>query len=166
MEDKNYPLKGFTSVAIHKGHKKDPRYAHQTPIYASSTFVFDSAEQGMRRFSGDEQGFIYSRWGNPTMEEAEEKIAALEVHGLNINVKGILHASGMAAISTVLLSTLKSGDKILSHFSLYGGTDEIMNKVLPELGIIAVIADLRDLNIVEDTIKKNPGTKMLYLETP
>jgi methionine-gamma-lyase len=166
MEDKNYPLKGFTSVAIHKGHKKDPRYAHQTPIYASSTFVFDSAEQGMRRFSGDEQGFIYSRWGNPTMEEAEEKIAALEVHGLNINVKGILHASGMAAISTVLLSTLKSGDKILSHFSLYGGTDEIMNKVLPELGITAVIADLRDLNIVEDTIKKNPGIKMMYLETP
>ncbi|MFL5788815.1 MAG: trans-sulfuration enzyme family protein [Flavisolibacter sp.] len=166
MEDKNYPLKGFTSVAIHKGHKKDPRYAHQTPIYASSTFVFDSAEQGMRRFSGDEQGFIYSRWGNPTMEEAEEKIAALEVHGLNMNVKGILHASGMAAISTVLLSTLKSGDKILSHFSLYGGTDEIMNKVLPELGITAVIADLRDLNIVEDTIKKNPGIKMMYLETP
>ena len=53
-------------------------YAHQVPIYASSTYVFDSAEQGMRRFDGKEEGYIYSRWGNPTMTEAEEKIAALE----------------------------------------------------------------------------------------
>ena len=95
---------GWGTIAVHGGHKKDPMYAHQVPIYASSTYVFDSAEQGMRRFDGKEEGFIYSRWGNPTMAEAEEKIAALESHGLDIGVKGILHASGMAAISTLMLA--------------------------------------------------------------
>src|SRR5215210_4857228 len=98
-------LSGFSSVAVHGGHKQDPNYAHQVPIYASSTYVYDTAEQGMRRFSGKEEGYIYSRWGNPTMTEAEAKIAALETFGLGIEVKGILHASGMAAISTLLLST-------------------------------------------------------------
>src|ERR1044071_1232107 len=88
---------GFGSTAIHGGHRQDPNYAHLTPIYASSTYVYDNAEQGMRRFSGQEEGYIYSRWGNPTMTEAEDKIAALEGFGLNMEVKGILHASGMAA---------------------------------------------------------------------
>src|SRR6185436_3046891 len=102
-------------------------------------YVFDDAEQGMRRFSGKEEGFIYSRWGNPTMHETEEKIAALETFGLDIDVKGILHSSGMAAISTLLLTNLKPGDKILTHFSLYGGTDEMAHKILPELNITSVI---------------------------
>src|SRR5215207_5068408 len=73
---------GFGSTAIHGGHRQDPNYAHLTPIYASSTYVYDTAEQGMRRFSGQEEGYIYSRWGNPTMTEAEEKVAALEAFGL------------------------------------------------------------------------------------
>ena len=164
--DKRFSLKGFSSAAIHEGHEQDPRYAHQVPIYASSTYVYDSAEQGMRRFSGKEQGYIYSRWGNPTISEAEEKIAALEMFGLDGKVKGILHASGMAAITTLLLSTLKAGDKVVSHFSLYGGTDEILSNLLPGLGINSVIIDMRDLNKVEDVIKNDRSIKMMYLETP
>jgi methionine-gamma-lyase len=159
-------LTGWSSVAIHSGHRKDPMYAHQVPIYASSTYVFDEAEQGMRRFSGKEEGYIYSRWGNPTMTEAEKKIAALETFGLDLEVKGILHASGMAAITTLMLSTLKPGDKILSHFSLYGGTNELVNNILPGLNITAVITDLRDLNKAEAALKADPAIKMLYLETP
>ncbi|MGZ3909797.1 MAG: trans-sulfuration enzyme family protein [Flavisolibacter sp.] len=164
--DKKFPLKGFGSAAIHAGHEQDPRYAHQTPIYASSTYVFDTAEQGMRRFSGQEEGYIYSRWGNPTITEAEQKIAALESFGLDMEVKGILHASGMAAISTLLFSTLKAGDKVLSHFSLYGGTEEVLQKLLPEFGVTAVIEDLRQLQKVEDCLKKDPSIKMIYIETP
>lgn len=173
--DKNFPrptgssgraLKGFGSAAIHAGHEEDPRYAHQTPIYATSTYVYDTAEQGMKRFSGQEEGYIYSRWGNPTFTEAEQRIAALETFGLNMQAKGILHASGMAAISTLFLSNLKAGDKVLTHFSLYGGTDEILSKLFPELGINAVIVDLRQLDKVEDIIKNDKGIKMLYLETP
>lgn len=164
--DKNFPLKGFGSAAIHAGHEQDPRYAHLTPIYASSTYVYDTAEQGMKRFSGEEPGYIYARWGNPTMTEAAEKIAALETFGLDTEVTGILHASGMAAISTLLFSNLKAGDKVLSHFSLYGGSNEILYKILPEFNVEPVIADLRKLDEVEDVIKKNPGIRLMYLETP
>jgi methionine-gamma-lyase len=169
--DKNFPFSGWGSVAVHGGHQQDPMYAHLVPIYASSTFVYDEAEQGMRRFSGKEEGYIYSRWGNPTFREAEDKIAALETFGIEYNrssvqAKGILHASGMAAITTLLLANLKAGDKILTHYSLYGGTEEIITKVLPALGITAIIADLRDLNKAEEHIKKDNAIKLLYIETP
>lgn len=160
------PYKGFSSLAIHAGHKQDPLYAHLTPIYAASTYVFDDAEQGMRRFSGQEEGFIYSRWGNPTMSEAENKIAAMETFGLPFEVKGILHASGMAAISTLFYATLRQGDQVLSHFSLYGGTQEILNRLLPEAGVTSIIDDLRDLQKAEDLLKANPNIKLIYLETP
>ena len=169
--DKDFPVSGWSSVAVHGGHQQDPRYAHQVPIYASSTYVYDTAEQGMRRFSGEEEGYIYSRWGNPTMTEAEKRIEALESFRLTdknnsaLQVKGILHASGMAAISTLMLATLKPGDKILTHFSLYGGTDELLQKILPSLNISAEIVDLRDLNKAE-TAMKTGEIKMLYLETP
>jgi methionine-gamma-lyase len=172
MADSKFPLTGFSSLSIHGGHRQDPNYAHLTPIYASSTYVFDNAEQGTRRFSGQEEGFIYSRWGNPTMQEAEEKIAAMETFGLKstngspLVAKGILHASGMGAISTLFLSTLKAGDKVLSHFSLYGGTQEILNRILPDLDMEGIIADLRDLNTTEDILKADPSIKMIYIETP
>ncbi|MDB5253836.1 MAG: PLP-dependent transferase [Flaviaesturariibacter sp.] len=166
MEEKKFSPTGFGSAAVHAGHETDPRYAHLVPIYASSTYVYDTAEQGMRRFSGEEPGYIYGRWGNPTITEAEQKIAALETFGLDMEAKGILHSSGMAAIATLFLGTLKAGDKILTHYSLYGGTDELANKLLPGLGIEPVIADLRVLDGVEDLIKRDPAIRMLYLETP
>jgi methionine-gamma-lyase len=171
MADTGNSLKGFGSVAIHSGHETDDKGAHLTPIYASSTYVFENAEQGMRRFNKTEEGYIYSRWGNPTMAESERKIAALEgfnilENGKPLQLQAILHASGMAAISSLILATLQSGDEILSHFSLYGGTQELMEKVLPPLGIEAIITDLRDLNKAEEAIKKHPSIKLLYLETP
>ena len=172
MADKDFPITGFSSLAIHAGHVQDPNYAHLTPIYASSTYVFDEAEQGMRRFSGQEEGYIYSRWGNPNLSEAEAKIATMEGFGLRnpdgspLQLKAILHASGMAAISTLFLSNLKKGDKVLSHFSLYGGTQEMMNRLFPEFGLEGVIEDLRDLNKAEDALKKHPEIRMIYLETP
>jgi methionine-gamma-lyase len=172
MADKDFPISGFSSLAIHAGHEQDPNYAHLTPIYASSTYVFDEAEQGMRRFSGEEPGYIYSRWGNPNMTEAEEKIAAMETFGVTdaegtpLKVKALLHASGMAAISTLLLANLKQGDKILSHFSLYGGTQDLLNRLLPSLGMGSVIVDMRDPQRAEDALKADPSIKMVYLETP
>lgn len=172
MPDKKFPFSGFSSVAIHGGHRDDPNYAHLTPIYASSTYVFDTAEQGMRRFSGEEEGYIYSRWGNPTITEGEEKISALESFGLKdekdmpLQLRTILHASGMSAISTMMIATLKTGDKILSHPSLYGGVHELVEKVLPALGIEAIFANLVDLDIAEAAMKADATIKMLYLETP
>ena len=72
----------------------------------------------------------------------------------------------MAAIATLFLSNLKQGDKILTHFSLYGGTDDMLGKLLPDLGIEAVITDLRNPGLVEDIIKKDSSIRMMYLETP
>ncbi len=164
-------LSGFSSAAIHAGHKTSENYAHLTPIYASSTYVFDSAEQGMNRFKGTEEGFIYSRWGNPIFEEAEQKIAALEAFGLEENgkpleLKAILHASGMAAISSLVLGTLRPGDKLLTHYSLYGGTEELFHKILHPLNIEPVIIDLRNAAATKDILEKDKSIKLVYLETP
>ena len=164
-------FKGFSSLAVHGGHVKDPMYAHLTPIYASSTYVYDEAEQGMRRFSGKEEGYIYSRWGNPTMNEAELKIAAMETFGIEkdgkpLDAKAILHASGMAAISSLFIATLKRGDKVLTHFSLYSGTQDYLKSLLEPLEVEAIIVDLRDLELAEKCLKEDPAIKLIYLETP
>ena len=167
-----FPLKGFSSVALHAGHDADPRSSHITPIYATSTFTFDTAEEGMRRFAGKEEGYIYTRWGNPNFTEAEKTICAFESFGLTeangeaLQLKAFLHSSGQAAMTTLFLSNLQQGDKILSHFSLYGGTYELLHKVLPPLGIGVVICDLRDLNAAEDAMKSDPAIRWLHLETP
>jgi methionine-gamma-lyase len=167
----NKQFKGFSSLAVHGGHVKDPMYAHLTPIYASSTYVYDEAEQGMRRFSGKEEGYIYSRWGNPTMNEAELKIAAMETFGIEkegkpLEAKAILHASGMAAISSLFIATLKRGDKVLTHFSLYSGTQDFLKSLLEPLEVEAIIVDLRDLALAEKCLKEDPSIKLIYLETP
>ena len=172
MSDKNFPLTGFSSLAIHAGHENDPLSSHITPIYATSTFTFDTADQGMRRFAGQEPGYIYTRWGNPSFTEAEEKICAFEAFGISgpgggpLPLKAFLHASGQAAMTTLFLSSLQKGDKVLSHYSLYGGTHELLHKVLPPMGIDVIIADLTDLNAAEAAMKNNPGLRWMHLETP
>ncbi len=170
--NKKIPFSGISSVAMHAAGHENAEYAHLTPIYASSTFTFDSAQQGSDRFAGADKTRIYSRWGNPTFTTAEETIAALETFGVNdsngnpLEVKALLHASGQAAMTTLFLSTLKSGDTILSHFSLYGGTHELFLKVLADTGVKTTIIDMRDLTLVEDALKKDPSIKMVHIETP
>jgi methionine-gamma-lyase len=172
MDDTNYS-QGFETLCIHGGHKEESNHAHLTPIYASSTYTFDSAEHGAALFSGKEKGYIYGRFGSPTTNEAEARIALMEAYGLKdgqgkpLQLKAILHASGMAAITTVLLSNAKAGDKVITHHSLYGGTQEMMDKILPGLGITAIQMDFKDLGKVEEILKANEGTlSVMYLETP
>lgn len=163
---------GFDTICLHGGHHTESNKAHLTPIYASSTFVYESAEQAAAIFKGEESGYIYGRWGNPTINEAEERIALLEAHGLQdengepLQLKAILHASGMAAISTAILGSIKAGDKMITHKSLYGGTHEIIEKILPDYGINTIIADLNDLYATEEVLKTNGGIRMMYIETP
>lgn len=172
MSDKNFPLSGWSSTAIHGGHEPDPNSSHITPIYATSTFVFDTAEQGMERFASIDKEKVYSRWGNPTFKECEQKLAALESFGLTdgngepLQLKALLHASGQAAMATLFFSTLQAGDKILSHHSLYGGTFEIMHRVLASSGIHPIIEDLHDLHKAEDWILREPAIKLIHIETP
>lgn len=162
---------GMDTGAIHGAKMRTPEHAHITPIFASSTFVFDSAEQGMNRFSGTEPGFIYSRFGNPTSAAAEELIASLEAFQINDNgeplqLKALLHASGQAAAATMFLSNVKAGDAILSSHSIYGGTHEFLGNLLPQFGVQTHFLDIRDLNKVEDMLKSHPEIKLVHIETP
>ena len=172
MSNKNFQLSGFTSTALHAGHEEDALSSHITPIYATSTFTFENADQGMRRFAGQEEGYIYTRWGNPNFTEAEKTICAFESFGVTnadgsaLELKAFLHSSGQAAMTTLFLASLKQGDKIISHYSLYGGTHELLHKVLPPLGIDVIIADLRDLNATEAVLKAHPDLRWMHLETP
>ena len=163
---------GLDTVCIHGGHTPESNRAHLTPIYTSSTYTFDSAEQAIAVFKGDEKGYIYGRWGNPTITEAEEKIALLEGYGLKdvkgapLQLKAILHSSGMAALCTMLMGNVKAGQKIITHQSLYGGTHELVEKMLPDLGIEATIVNFHDLAAVEAAIKADPSIALMHIETP
>ncbi len=167
-----FSFKGISSTAMHAAGHKNAEDAHLTPIFATSTFTFDTAEDGMERFAGADKTRVYSRWGNPTFTAAEETIAALEAFGLKdengqpLQLKALLHSSGQAAMSTLFLSNLKTGDAILSHYSLYGGTQELMTKVLAATGIEVIIVDMRNLHLVSEALNKYPQIKLVHIETP
>lgn len=168
----NKQLTGITSTALHAAGHDNAEDAHVTPIFATSTFTFDTAQEGMDRFGGEDKTRIYSRWGNPTFTAAEITIAALEGFGLTedngepMKLKALLHSSGQAAMTTLFLSTLQAGDTVLSHYSLYGGTYELMHKVLATTGIKTTIVDMRNLNEVEDALQKDATIKLVHIETP
>ena len=172
MSSTKFPLTGISSVALHSAGHNNADHAHLTPIYATSTFTFDSAQQGMERFAGEDKTKLYSRWGNPSFTAAEKTIEALEAFGLKgengeaLKLKALLHSSGQAAMTTLFMSNLKAGEAVLSHFSLYGGTHELFLKVLSEAGINTILVDFRDLNQVEDALKNNKTIKLVHIETP
>lgn len=150
----------FNSKSIHAGSKHClPTGAHVTPIYQTSTFVFEDADQGARRFAGEEEGYIYTRLGNPTIDELETKMAALEG-----GEAAIATASGMAAISTTFLTLLEKGDHVVATDTLYGCTHSLLSHILPKFGIEVSFVDAADLDNVEKAMKQN--TKILYVETP
>ncbi len=164
--------KGFETICIHGGHSEESNRAHITPVYASSTFTFDSTEHAADVFLEKKDGYIYSRWGNPTISEVERKVAMMEAYGIKnsagepLLLKALLHSSGMSAITTMLLSNIKAGEKIITHYSLYGGTQELLDKILPDLGIEAVIVDFHNIEAVEETIKADDAISLMYIETP
>ena len=152
--------RGFNTKAIHAGQKPCPvTGAHVTPIYQTSTFVFKDVDQGARRFAGEESGYIYTRLGNPTLSELEAKMAALEGGEAALGA-----ASGMAAISTALLTLLKQGDHIVAGDTLYGCTHGFIHEMLPLYGIEVTMVDTSNLENIEKAMK--PNTKVVYAETP
>ena len=169
---KNKKFKGISTLTLHTAAKENNNSSHTTPIYATSTFTFDTAQEGMERFAGTDKTKLYTRWGNPTFAAAEQTIEALEAHGLTnekgepLQLKALLHSSGQAAMSTLFLSNLSAGDTLISHFSLYGGTQELMQKILLEAGIKTIIIDVRDSALLKQTLEENKGVKLIHLETP
>lgn len=172
MKQKNNSWKGISTVAMHANGNEHDSDAHLVPIYATSTFTFPTAEEGMERFKNSDKSQIYSRWGNPTFKAAEQTIEQLETFrlkdsaGEQLQVKALLHASGQAAMTTMFMSNLQAGDAILSHYSLYGGTYELMHKVLAQTGVPTIIEDLRNLESLEKALKQYPKIKLVHIETP
>lgn len=165
-------FKGISTLTLHTAGHENDNFSHTTPIYATSTFTFDSTDEGIARFKSDDKSRIYTRWGNPTFTAAQDVIAALESHGLNneqgepLELIAYLHSSGQAAMSTLFLSNLSAGDTLISHYSLYGGTQELMQKILAEAGIKTILIDINNLELLATTIQQNPSTKLIHLETP
>lgn len=147
--------------AIHSGLTfSDPNFGSVAPpIYPSSTFIFPDAAEGAARFAGKSRGMVYSRFTNPTVQALEKRLAALE------NAEAALcTGSGMSAITTLFLHTLKKGDILLAHNVLYGGTVELISRILPRFGVSTKLIDFTDIAALEKAI--TPGVKMLYFETP
>ncbi|MCB0563147.1 MAG: aminotransferase class I/II-fold pyridoxal phosphate-dependent enzyme [Phaeodactylibacter sp.] len=157
---------GFGSICVHDPKEQRHTQPHQLPIYATSSFSFDSIEQGMDVFLGKQPGHIYSRFGNPTIDTVAEKIARLESFGTGFEASGLLTSSGMAAIATLLMGLLKAGDGILTQGNLYGGTTALFRDVLQPLNIHFQTADLSQFDQLEALLKKNDNIRLLYYETP
>ena len=156
---KNIQQKGIGTIAIHGGHEKNPFGALATPIYQTSTFIFDNVEQGGARFAGKEGGYIYSRLGNPTVSVAEKKMALLEG-----GEACVATGSGMGAIASTLWTLIKAGDHILADKVLYGCTFALLSHGLTKFNVEVDFIDMSDLDLVKKSIKAN--TKVIYLETP
>lgn len=151
--------KGIGTMSIHTGNHKNPFGALAVPIYQTSTFVFDSAEQGGKRFALEEEGYIYSRLGNPTTALFEEKIAALEG-----GEAAVATSSGIGAITSTLWTLLKAGDHVIADKTLYGCTFAYLNHGVAKFGVEVDFIDTSDLELVRKTMKSN--TRVVYLETP
>ena len=151
--------KGFGTKAIHGGAEKNPFGALTTPIYQTSTFVFDTAEQGGKRFALEEAGYIYSRLGNPTSSVIEKKLALLE--GAEA---ALATSSGIGAISSTMWTLLKAGDHVVADKTLYGCTYAFLSHGLTKFGIEVDFIDTSDLEAVKKAMKSN--TRIVYLETP
>jgi methionine-gamma-lyase len=163
MEEMSMSQKRFENMetaVIHTGYESLQHSGSLAPpIYQTSTFTFESAEQGENRFAGNEDGYIYSRLGNPTVKVLEERIAALEE-----GERGLAFGSGMAAVSAILLALTKSGDHIICTQGLYGCTFGLLQMMKNKYHI------LHDFSVMdtEESIEKfiTPETTVIYVETP
>jgi len=156
---KNHDKMGFMTRQVHAGEFDDPMGSAVVPIYQTSTFKFKNADHGAACFSGEEDGYIYTRLGNPTIGALEAAVANLEG-----GYGGIATSSGMAAITTVYLAFLGKGKHIVSHNSLYGPSRGVMETVFSRFGVEYSYIDTTNLQNVVDAIR--PETAMIYTETP
>lgn len=149
----------FETKAIRLQTPRTAEREHSTPIFPTSSFVFDNAEQMRAVFAGEEEGNVYSRYTNPNCRELENKIAALEETDLAATT-----ASGMAAIFASILTFLEKGDHLLASRAIFGSTYSVFLNYLPKWGIDCSFVDPAQPDTWAAEVR--PNTKMLYIETP
>ena len=147
------------TLAIRSGHERTEFGEHSEAIFTTSSFVFQTAAEAAARFSGESEGYIYSRFTNPTVTAFQTRLAALEG-----GQACIATASGMSAIMATVLTLLSSGDHIVASKSMFGSTVNLFQKILPRFGIEVSWVSIVDCQAWESAIRRN--TKMFFLETP
>jgi methionine-gamma-lyase len=149
---------GFHTRSIHSG--QDPvTGAVSVPIYQSSTFAFENTNQGSARFAGTEDGYIYTRLGNPTIRALEDCVANLEG-----GYRGLATASGMAAVCAVYVATLGQGAHVVSSCSVYGPSRTVLEQHFSRFGVDATFVHTETPGEIEKAIR--PETRLVYVETP
>ncbi|MBY5940993.1 O-succinylhomoserine sulfhydrylase [Halomonas sp. DP5N14-9] len=147
------------TLAIRAGHDRTQEQEHSEPIFPTSSFVYGSAAEAARKFSGDEPGNVYSRFTNPTVRTFERRLAAMEG-----GERCVATSSGMAAILSTALALLQAGDEIVASRSLFGSTVSLFDKYLGKFGITTRYVELSDLDAWEAAM--TPSTRLLFAETP
>ena len=150
---------GFETLAIREGLTPGFEQEHSDPIYATSSFVFESAEQAAATFSGERDGNTYSRFSNPTVSVFEKRLTALEG-----GQEGVATSSGMAAILTLCLTVLRAGDHVICSRNVFGSTVGLFNNVLTKLDISVTFVALREIEEWRQAV--TPKTKLFFCETP
>lgn len=153
------PVEYSETDAIRTQAERTPFREHSVPLYLTSSFVFDDAEQARAMFADEIPGNIYSRYSNPNTNEFVEKMCKLEG-----TEEGIGTASGMAAMYCSMAALLKSGDHVLACRSIFGSTHQILNTIFPRFGISHTYADVNEPETWEQKIQ--PNTRMIFVETP
>ncbi|MDD2759712.1 MAG: O-succinylhomoserine sulfhydrylase [Methylomonas sp.] len=159
MTDFDWQGYALETQAIRAGHRRTHEDEHSIPIFATSSYVFDSAEQASLRFTGKQAGNIYSRFTNPTVTALQERLALMEK-----GERCLAFASGMAAIMAVGMALLKAGDHVLCSRSVFGNTVLTFQNYFAKFGVTTDFVNLTDLAAWEAAIK--PNTRFLFLETP
>lgn len=157
---KNIRSKKQATQVAHAGTNPDKTYGSVAPpIYQTSTFKFSSAEEGAKRFSGEEPGYIYTRLGNPTTTALQEAVTILEKGS-----DALATASGMAAVSTIYMTFLEAGAHMIASEAIYGPSRVVMEKEFSRFGVEFDFVDTSNIDNVKNAIK--PNTKLIFIETP
>ena len=149
----------FNSLQVHAGELDDPYGSATVPIYQTSTFRFRNADHGRKLFMGEEEGYIYTRIGNPTIRALEKAIAVLEK-----GYDGIAFSSGMAAVNAVYLAFLGQGKHIICSSSVYGPSRTVLEKYYSRYGVEMSFVHTSDLDAIRKALQ--PNTALIYIETP
>ena len=157
---------GFESISVKDTEQNENVRSHSLPIYASSAFEFESLEHGISIFTGETNGYVYGRYGNPTLDAVANKIALLEGYGTGVEPVAFLTPSGMSAIYLAVNASVSPGQTLLAQYNLYGGTTELLQKVVSGQGREVVFTDLRDAERLRRDLSTNNKVAAIYLETP
>lgn len=164
-KDMKTDLLKFNSICAREWDHKSMNEPHVLPIHNSSAFVFENIEQGIEIFKKERPGYVYSRYNNPTLASVAAKLAALESIDFEEEAFGLLTGSGMGAISTTFYACLKQGDTLLTQQDLYGGTTELIQKILKKFGVKILLTDFNDKEQTLQLCRDNNIT-LIYCESP